>query len=367
MNQAGSGTLQNSQCTLNGTGSSVSVSGTSLTLNAALSFKPAFAGARSIFVMGMDNSGLHSGWQKMGSWTVPAAASNNPSVVSLNPSSGTGSSQTFTLVVSDPNGYADLNWMEMIVNTEVNAARACVVHYVRGENSLYLQNDTGSGWLGPVPVGSGTLENSQCMLNGAGTTAAASGTSLTLNAAVSFKPAFAGAKKIFLLGMDYAGLHSGWQQMGTWTVPASSGGNPVVVSLNPSSGAGSSQTFTVVVSDPNGAADLSWIQTMINTEVDAAGACFVHFVRAANSLYLQNDAGSIWLGPIPVGSGTLQNSQCTLNGSGSSAVWSGTSVTLNVSVTFKPVFRGTKKVFVLGTDYGALHSGWQQMGVWTVP
>ena len=35
---------------------------------------------------------------------------------------------------------------------------------------------------------------------------------------MTFKPAFAGAKSIYLHAVDEAGSNSGWQQLGTWTV-----------------------------------------------------------------------------------------------------------------------------------------------------
>jgi hypothetical protein len=45
------------------------------------------------------------------------------------------------------------------------------------------------------------------------------GNTLTLNLAMTFKPAFAGAKNIYMYGVDVSGPNSGWQQLGTWTVP----------------------------------------------------------------------------------------------------------------------------------------------------
>jgi hypothetical protein len=64
-----------------------------------------------------------------------------------------------------------------------------------------------------------TLQNSQCSLNVAATSASMNGNTLTLNLAMTFKPAFAGAKNIYMYGVDVSGPNSGWQQLGTWTVP----------------------------------------------------------------------------------------------------------------------------------------------------
>ena len=47
-----------------------------------------------------------------------------------------------------------------------------------------------------------------------------SGNNLTLNLAVTFfSPVFQGTKAILLLASDNAGLNSGWQWRGNWTVP----------------------------------------------------------------------------------------------------------------------------------------------------
>ena len=51
-----------------------------------------------------------------------------------------------------------------------------------------------------------------------GTTVILSGNTLTLNLAMTFKPAYAGAKNIYMHAVDISGTNSGWQQLGTWTV-----------------------------------------------------------------------------------------------------------------------------------------------------
>ena len=46
-----------------------------------------------------------------------------------------------------------------------------------------------------------------------------SGSTLTLNLAVTFNSAFAGAKNIYMQASDAAGLDSGLQVRGAWRVP----------------------------------------------------------------------------------------------------------------------------------------------------
>src|SRR5579862_9060485 len=101
----GSGTQSNSQCTLNGAGSSISVSGNMLTLNLSLSFQTAFDGVKNIYMDTVDSSAA-SAWTLEGTW---AATPAGPSVVSVTPASGSGNQQTFSLRYSDSAGAADLS------------------------------------------------------------------------------------------------------------------------------------------------------------------------------------------------------------------------------------------------------------------
>jgi hypothetical protein len=66
----GSGTLSNSQCVLSAAGSSVSGSGTNLSVALALSFESAFAGIQNIYLYAQD-SASSTGWQLWASWLVP--------------------------------------------------------------------------------------------------------------------------------------------------------------------------------------------------------------------------------------------------------------------------------------------------------
>ena len=62
--------MQNSQCVLNAENSSATASGTTLTLNVALTFIPGFAGPKNIY-MEAQNATLSSGWVNLGFWNVP--------------------------------------------------------------------------------------------------------------------------------------------------------------------------------------------------------------------------------------------------------------------------------------------------------
>jgi hypothetical protein len=67
----GAATVQNSQCTISGAGSSVSSSGNTLTLNLATAFSSGFAGNRVFYLAARNNGAGNSDWQAVGSVTVP--------------------------------------------------------------------------------------------------------------------------------------------------------------------------------------------------------------------------------------------------------------------------------------------------------
>src|SRR5207237_194129 len=123
-------------------------------------------------------------------------------------------------VYSDTAGYTSLGYVHLLINSGLNAAHACYLVYQRSSNTLLLRDDAGTSWLGPMTAGSaGTLQNSQCVLNGSGSGATGSGNSLNFTASLSFKPAFGGGKTVFLYADGSGGNTTGWQSRGTWTVP----------------------------------------------------------------------------------------------------------------------------------------------------
>jgi hypothetical protein len=88
-----------------------------------------------------------------------------------------------------------------------------------GPNQINLLNDAGTTWLTATLGASNTLQNSQCSVNAAASTVTTSGNSLTLHVAMNFLHAYSGVKNTYLYASDVGGSSSGWQQLGTWTIP----------------------------------------------------------------------------------------------------------------------------------------------------
>jgi hypothetical protein len=213
---------------------------------------------------------------------------------------------------------------------------------------------------------SGSLQNSQCSVDPLNSSVSGNGNTLTLNLSLTFKPAFNGTKSVYMEVYNASG-DSGWQQRGTWTVPGS--GPPSTVSVTPNSGSGSTQTFSFVFSDPVSYTAITSAQILFKNPLagSGAGGCYLLYYRPSSTVYLTNDPATAWQTPVTLGqSGTLQNSQCSLDPLNSSVSGNENTLTLNLSLTFKPAFNGTKSVYMEVFD-GSANSGWQQRGSWTVP
>ena len=359
------GTVQNSQCVVNGAASGIITNGNTTTLSLALTFQPWFAGAKSIYANAISTVGLSSGWMNLGTWTVPAAG-QPLRAVSVTPPSGTGSTQTFSFNFTDSAGVADLQSLLALINSALSGSASCDVQVNVAYNALWLLNDAATGWLGPITLGTAqSVQNSQCAVNGKSSSLVIAANAVTLNLGVAFAPGFAGIKSVYGNAISATGLSSGWTALGAWTVPATSQ-LPQTVSVSPSSGSGSTQTFRFSYSDAAGASDLQALLALINAALSGPGSCDLQIDPAHRYLWLLNDAATAWIGPITMGTaGSVQNRQCTIDGVGSSIAVSGANVTADVAVTFHSGFTGTKNVY--GNAIGAsASSGWVWLGSWAV-
>jgi hypothetical protein len=315
------GTLQNSQCAINVGASSASMSGTTLTLNLALSFKSGFAGAKNVY-MEVANATHDSGWSMHGTWTVGSAAPAPDFSIGMTAGPGSvaaGGSAAYTVTVTGNNGF----------NGTVSFGTPGLPSGVTGSFNPTTVTGSGSTTLTITTTGGASA---------GGITITVTGASGSLNHNTSASLTITGA---------------------------SSGGYPAAVSVTPSSGSGASQTFTFTYSDPNGAADITSAQIDISATLSVSGACYLYYPRGLNEMYLASDTG-VWQGPLPIGStGTLQNSQCTLNVGASSASMSGNTLTLNLALSFTAAFAGAKNVY-MEVENATHDSGWSQFGSWTV-
>ena len=250
--------------------------------------------------------------------------------MAVSPPAGLGTQQQFSFQATDSLAATDLTTLGILFNSSTNASNACTVIYNRAQNTLSLLTDAGAAPAGSLTPGSGSQQNSQCALNGSGSTVSSSGNTLTVNLALTFLAAFTGTKNVY---MDATNPFEtvNWQSVGTWITAATP-----AMSVSPASGNAAQETFSLQVSDPLGAADLTTVGLLFNATASTTGACAVIYNQAQNALLLLTDAGAQPVSSITPGSGTQQNSQCVLNGAGSSASASGSVLTVNICLDLSP-------------------------------
>ncbi|HEX5432074.1 MAG TPA: SBBP repeat-containing protein, partial [Bryobacteraceae bacterium] len=356
----GGGTAQNSQCTLNGSGSSAAISGSTLTLTVSLSFEPGFGGGKTVYLYAADSGG-NTGWVSRGTWTVTVPPPQ-PTADSVSPNNSTGASDTFTFVFSDTQNALNITAFAMLFNTSVSSANACYIVVDRNAGSIALLWDNAGGSDSKQIGSSALLQNSQCQIGANSVTV--SGLSNIISVAITFKGAFSGAKGIYMFGSEGGTITTGWVQKGTYTVAAP--GVPVAESAVPSSGSGPGQRFSFTISDQGGSSYLNGMAVLIAPSLDQTNACSLVWDRTAGTVALAFDIPSHGAAQLVPGSNTIvSNSQCTLRGVNTTVIVSATSVVVTMDLTFNATYFGAKNIYLYASEPDA-NSGWVTVGGWTV-
>ena len=287
-----------------------------------------------------------------------------PRAVSVSPSAGGGSRQTFIFVFSDSQSSNNVAAAAILIGATLVSQNSCYVVYDRNQGTIQLEWDSVTGNENK-PVGSSkTLENSQCTVGAASVTASALSTTITLD--ITFKSTFTGLKNIYMYGADGDGsINTGWVQNGTYTVAVIGPPVPLVDSVSPDGGSGFLQTFTFVVSDSQSSTNLAAAAILFGSSLSAYDSCFVVYDRNRGTIQLEWD--SVMGNEIkPVGSSaTLQNSQCAIGTT--SVTTTALSTTITLDITFLSAFNGLKNIYMYGADGdGSINTGWVQKGAYTV-
>ncbi|SPF50343.1 Virginiamycin B lyase (modular protein) [Candidatus Sulfopaludibacter sp. SbA4] len=300
-----------------------------------------------------------------------------PGAVVGSPAAGTGYTQSFTYQFSHPSGYQYLGVLNVLFNTVLDGRNACYLAYVVPSNTLLLVDDAGDAggpYAGSVALGSpNTIQNSQCSVSLV--SAVGNGTTLALTLNITFKRAFGGNQINYVAARDQGEGNTNWQALGVWQVPMPQTGTVGVTGVTPARGgasAGTGQSFTFAFTDTKGTGDFGIVNVLIKNVIDGRQACYVAYEAFTGNLFLVDDAGDAggpFAGEMPVngGSTAVQNSQCTINGTGSTAAFSPNILTLTLNITFTAAFKGNQIVYAAGRDRsGGNNTGWQAVGSWTV-
>ncbi len=296
------------------------------------------------------NTGGSVGWLTRIGVTAPPP--QIPAAVSVTPASGSGNAVVFSAQYTDTGGATALTTVSLLVSSSISTSVACYVTYAGGV--LTLANDNPATGSQVVTFGGGSQQNSQCIVNGAGSSVSLAGSTLTLNLSLTFLPGFAGTKTTYLYAAD-AGANTGWVARGAWTVVIPPP-QPSADSVSPNGSSGGSQTFTFVFSDNQNATNLIGMAMLFNTtSASVTNACDIVYDRNAGTVALTWDSGA-GSDPKVLGSPVvLKNSQCQVGAVTAAA--SGLSQIITLSITFTAAFSGTKNIYMFGSDAG-LNTGW---------
>jgi hypothetical protein len=339
------GTLDNTQCSVNASTATVTAGSNSLTLALPITLKPAFGGAKQVWLSASGNAGS-SGWKQLGAWSPPPPGVRNTSV---SPSSGGGAAQTFVATWTADAGSSDISsasvWLAAGAGGAANSS--CLITWTRAGNQFKLADDAG--------IPSAAAQNSQCSIDLSSSRAIEGGNTLSLSLPVTFKAAYQGVKGVWMSAAGSASA-STWQQLGSWTVP---GAGVTNTSIAPASGNSATQTFTAAWTNIAGSTTItSAVLWITSSTAKTTSSCYVAWSRSTNRFTLLDDSGAA----SPAG----QNSQCVLDAATAKATDGGPALTLSVPLSFKPAFGGTKGLWMTASS-GRLTSPLQQLGTWTIP
>ena len=298
----------------------------------------------------------------------------------VSPFNGTGAQgtqQTIAFTASDPGGWSNIGQFDMIINSVASGGNACFFAYFPSLNSIYLFNNSTSGWAGSATLGvASSASNSQCTIFGIGSSATSGpGGALSLTVNVSFSFPIGTLLYYWEQVVENAGSSSGWWQLiNSGSSPASffvtrpNDRTPSVGTVSPLVSTTSPGTLAPLAfsgTDADGSTDIAEMDVVINSIPNGGTGCFWVFFPYLNAVYLVQTTSPFTWTPVGVNASAPQTSAssayCTLSPNGTSASGSGTAESLNLNFSLSSALWGTNYVWQQITDLSKATSGWQQV------
>lgn len=362
-------TIENSYVVLDCSNTVVSLSGNAIAITWAVKSKKAFSGVKKIYLLAADNNECYAGWLEKGTWTItnraPSTGSVTPTSISVNPGDGA----LFTASYSDPDGYENIRYVQLIANNYIGSSFSCYCYYNRFTNKIYLRNDDATSWLGGYEPGSANIiENSYASINCANVIVSGLGDTLTVAWDLAFKRTYTGTKNIYLHVTDSASEYAGWNDSGVRVIIKNQ--VPSVGAVSPSAGYADRDTsviLTATYSDPDGYGNIQYVRLLLNNTLAYTNCAYLQYNQLNNKLYLRDETNSSWLGGYEVGSAnTIENLYVKINCEGTNVVKDGNNLTVNWNVTFKSAFRGAKNIYLQIKDSAGVFDGFKPVGSWEI-
>jgi hypothetical protein len=260
----------------------------------------------------------------------------------------------FRFTVSDPNGARDIAKMYLLVGIGTTDANSCYIEFDPIAGTVRLREDSGAAWGPPAVIGPSylNLSNSRCRMSmPVSASLGKFGPTLSAYFSLSFLGSFTGDREVYARAIDLAGNDSGFQQISGVLIrpPLSSSTNGGV---SPSfalgvTGAGSpNPTYQLMITDADGRYDTTAVVLRIGQNRSRACAIKFDLIRRTWDLFLDDG-----LAPQEgYTSGTISNSQCSVDISRTSLVYSDKTATITIPVQLKPGFSDAQPMFITFPD-----------------
>jgi hypothetical protein len=367
----GSGTTsENSSCILEGASSSVVTDGTDLSVSFYVTLKNPLVGSRSVILRTREGTNTWSPATSYG--TINVQQGQVPVTVSVTPNDATTDSGTpieLTARVRHGAGWAELVRTDLVVSeTYSGGLEGCWVVYHSDTNTLYLRSDTGSYLSAGAPGSGTTRENSNCRLDGAGSSVATAGTDLYVTFRITPKDPMVGVQNLILRTRQGASIWSTANDHGNLTIEQGSGvpSIPQPVSVSPSNASvavDQPTQFDTTVRHGAGWEELTRTDLVVSETYSAGlSGCWLVYHIDTNTLYLRLADGTYISAGPPGSANVVENDNCLLDASATSVESAGTDFLVHFGVTFKEPISGNQNLFVRTREGASLWSAAVDMG-----
>jgi hypothetical protein len=182
-----------------------------------MEFTSTFAGAKNIYMFARDKYGQSTGWDQVSSYTVDTT-NRVPVNLFLNPTNSSGPAKKFTVTFRDGDGWKNIKNVFFLINTAKDGSNAFYIAYAPSINTVYLRNNTDTGWSWGTIGEDKVLFNSQGRINLKDISVTRVGFDVTLEFTAGFYSSFNGSKNVYLFTRDRANQKTGWEKFGEITV-----------------------------------------------------------------------------------------------------------------------------------------------------
>lgn len=318
--------LANTQCSIDLSASTVTISGNDLVARLKITFKTLFAGTKRFYMATADNGGVSPNpyWVDTNTTYQPSAPPSQLMTVTPPTSSspnGIGSYFYFTVTyplvnAGDPYGANFVSGALIVINSNLNGGTGCYISFSRVDKSFYMVNSGQSGKAGD----NNSIVSPQCTMNLQDTFVTYSnfGQTVNIQASIQFNdprdplfsfPGVLGNTNSWILATDRAGRNSGWVQStspyivnlsnsaptynippdtpANWNGPASS---VIVPNLTKRA------LYTLNVNEPNTGNYMNWFQVYFGPTGAAGsqGGCYFFYTNLDDRIYLAYSNNTGW-------------------------------------------------------------------------